>query len=160
MLEEQYRMHPSICKFPSASFYGKKLLNGSVGPFFVPRNLFWPKKFADEKEFDRMEKKQTKGYERNDFESFRIVFFNVKGVESKLSVTSSLGGEKSARNDDEIKYIKKLFNHLLENGVEQKDIKILSPYRSQVVGIASNLKINDTNVSTVITSQGGEWNYV
>ncbi len=29
MLEEQYRMHPSICKFSSHSFYEKKLINGS-----------------------------------------------------------------------------------------------------------------------------------
>ncbi len=30
MLEEQYRMHPSICKFSSSIFYKKKLISGTV----------------------------------------------------------------------------------------------------------------------------------
>jgi len=76
MLEEQYRMHPSICKFSSSIFYKKKLITGTVGPFKSP--LQWPKIFRDEKEFQRM-KHTNKGYDRRDFDAFRIVFLDVKG---------------------------------------------------------------------------------
>ncbi len=75
-------------------------------------------------------------------------------------MTSTQGGEKSVRNEEEIRCADRLFNALLSQNIEKKDIKILSPYRSQVAGIASSMKLNDANVSTVITSQGGEWNYV
>ena len=76
MLEEQYRMHPSICKFSSSIFYKKKLITGTVGPFKSP--LKWPKTFRDEQEFERM-KQINNGYDRKDFETFRIVFLDVKG---------------------------------------------------------------------------------
>jgi len=81
MLEEQYRMHPSICKFSSSIFYKKKLITGTVGPFKSP--LQWPKIFRDEKEFQRM-KHTNKGYDRRDFDAFRIVFLDVKGNYTKI----------------------------------------------------------------------------
>ncbi len=82
MLEEQYRMHPSICKFPSSIFYDKKLITGTTGPF--SSQLRWPKTYRDEQEFSRMihvnkDKGINKGYDQKDFETFRIVFLDVKG---------------------------------------------------------------------------------
>ena len=158
MLEEQYRMHPSICKFPSNVFYSKKLVTSRADGFKTPIN--WPMSFKDKTEFERMLNKGGKGYNEDEFKSYRCVFLDVKGIESKLSVSSNLGGEKSVRNEAEIKCVEQLYHLLIHNQIENKEIKILSPYRSQVAGISTLLKSYEGNVSTVITSQGGEWDYV
>lgn len=95
MLEEQYRMHPSICKFPSKAFYKAQLVTGANGPFRTP--LFWPKRFQDEQEFLRMERGKGKGYDRDEFRAFRIVFLDVKGRMNYFYI-------------DEILYLTKLNN--------------------------------------------------
>ena len=138
MLLEQYRMHVSICEFPSISFYKKKLITRANRPESA---IHWPSK------------------------DIRVVFIDVKGVENKLSVHSSEGSENSVRNDIEIGVVEKLFKYLAEdrtknNLIESKDIKILTQYRAQVKGIMDKLNVTDERVSTVITSQGGEWDYV
>ena len=44
MLDRQYRMHPSISKFPSKEFYGTRLLDGTVDKDGqVPATLLPPK---------------------------------------------------------------------------------------------------------------------
>ena len=99
-------------------------------------------------------------YDPEDFKTFRIVFLDVKGVETKQSVATSNVGENSVRNEQEIKVVENLYKLLIIKNNENREIKIISPYRSQVQGIISSLKNDNANVSTVVTSQGGEWNYV
>jgi superfamily I DNA and/or RNA helicase len=97
-------------------------------------------------------------YDFEDFKSFRIVFLDVKGVEVKQSVSSNSVGENSVRNDEEIKVVEELYRLLINRDIENREIKILSPYRSQVSAIRRSNA--NANVSTVVTSQGGEWNFV
>ena len=138
MLEEQYRMHDSICEFPSISFYDKRLITKANRSESA---IQWQSK------------------------DIRVVFIDVKGVENKLSVHSSEGSENSVRNDIEIGVVEKLYKYLIEDSkkntlIETKDIKILTQYRAQVKGIMDKLNVTDERVSTVNTSQGGEWDYV
>ena len=44
MLDTQYRMHPDLCRFPSAEFYGARLLTASpCASIQIPRSSFpWP----------------------------------------------------------------------------------------------------------------------
>ena len=80
-------------------------------------------------------------------------------------VHSSEGSENSVKNDIEIEAVERLYKYLAEDEkkgslIEAKDIKILSQYRAQVKGIIDKLNVSDDRVSTVVTSQGGEWDYV
>jgi superfamily I DNA and/or RNA helicase len=136
MLEEQYRMHESICYFPSKQFYNNQLKTKTQNISAI----FWPGKHL----------KNTK-----DEKEIRVVFIDVKGIESKLTVHSNEGSENSVRNNQEIDCVEKIYKYLAEDGtkkslIECKDIVILSQYRAQVAGIKSRLKkTNENNVLTV-----------
>ncbi len=131
MLEEQYRMHESICYFPSKQFYNNQLKTKTQNSSAT----FWPGKHL----------KNTK-----DEMELRVVFIDVKGIESKLAVHSNEGSENSVRNNQEIDCVEKIYKYLAEDGtkknlIESKDIVILSHYRAQVAGIKSRLKITNEN---------------
>jgi superfamily I DNA and/or RNA helicase len=138
MLEEQYRMHESICYFPSKIFYDSRLITKTKN--YSP--IFWPGKYQI----------NTKDDSKNES---RVVFIDVKGIESKLTVHSNEGSENSVRNNQEIDCVEKIYKYLAEDGtkkslIECKDIVILSQYRAQVAGIKSRLKkTNENNVLTV-----------
>ena len=170
MLEEQYRMHDSICFFPSNQFYNGRLVTKTQN---YGSALYWPGKYL-------------MNHNENLKSEMRVVFIDVKGNESKLAVHSNEGSENSVRNKEEIDCVEQIYKYLADDRtkqslVESKDIVILSQYRAQVAGIKSRLKItNENNVLTVniktlkpiyykffnishnkvITSQGGEWDYV
>ena len=149
MLEEQYRMHDSICHFPSKQFYNGQLKT-KVSNYISA--VHWPGKYLTD--FNDAKKSEM-----------RVIFIDVKGQESKLAVHSNEGSENSVRNDLEIDCVEQIYKYLEDDRskpslVEGKDIVILSQYRAQVGGIKSRLKITDERVLTVITSQGGEWDYV
>lgn len=156
MLEEQYRMHDSICSFPSEVFYKGKL---ETRVRITDTGVFWPGTHLM-KQYD---------YEMNKIieklTEMRVVFIDVKGEESKLAVHSNEGSENSVRNEKEIECVEEIYKYLAENTnkkslIESKNIIILTQYRAQVKGIISKLKVADERVLTVITSQGGEWDYV
>ena len=90
----------------------------------------------------------------------RVVFIDVRGVESKLPVRSSEGSENSVRNEQDIECVQKLYVHLIRSLIESKDVMILTQYRAQMKGIKQNLNLDDSGVITVFSSQGGEWDYV
>ena len=138
MLEEQYRMHESICYFPSKTFYYSRLITKTQNQSAI----LWPGKYLMD----------IKDHPKNEM---RIVFIDVKGIESKLAVHSNEGSENSVRNNQEIDCVDQIYKYLAEdttkiNFIESKDIVILSQYRAQVAGIKSRLKItNENNVLTV-----------
>ena len=152
MLEDQYRMHDSICNFPSKTFYNGQLNTKAPNHSSA---VYWPGKYFSKNSNNVDDLKSE----------MRVVFIDIKGKESKLAVHSNEGSENSVRNDAEIDCVEKLYKYLAEDNtkktlVEHKDIVILSQYRAQVKGIISRLKVTDERVLTVITSQGGEWDYV
>lgn len=139
LLDTQYRMHSSICKFPSRMYYSSSLVCGHekqyrpsiLGSFW--RNRQMPK-----------------------------VFLNTNGREMRRFK------DRSFYNAIEARHIIRILGILLYGlGIKSKDIVVLTYYRAQVDEIQSHIKRSKLihnfslkNVQTVVTSQGSEWKYV
>ncbi|XP_052774255.1 helicase with zinc finger domain 2-like isoform X2 [Mya arenaria] len=142
MLNEQYRMHPQICEFPSDKFYDKKL---KTRPGLWRDNplRIWP---ADQ------------------YDTYPHVLIHVEGEEKKLTVSTEDGNEQSKSNEQEIEEVLRLYRYLGDqSGYEQ--VCILSQYNAQCSEIRRRLieekfQEDAMNVNTVVSSQGGEWDYV
>ncbi|KAK7300604.1 hypothetical protein RJT34_11452 [Clitoria ternatea] len=138
MLNFQYRMHPSISKFPSKEFYGQKLSDAS----FV-REINYNKRF--------LEGKMYTSYS----------FINIsKGREQS-------NHENSLFNKIEVAAISEIIARLKKECVKTKkkvSIGIISPYKAQVREIQEKLKqyisVSDSHFSISVRSvdgfQGGE----
>ncbi|XP_041357987.1 LOW QUALITY PROTEIN: helicase with zinc finger domain 2-like [Gigantopelta aegis] len=148
-LDTQYRMHPEICKFPSTQFYEGKLKTG--------------RKFREEEFPLRL------------WPNSRIphVFCHVEGLEEMLTVSTEEGNEASRSNMAEVDKVVQVYRWLIERGhVGSKQIVVLSQYNSQVFVLKKNLteyKVSSRNperhymklnVSTIVSSQGSESDYV
>ncbi|XP_025099053.1 helicase with zinc finger domain 2-like [Pomacea canaliculata] len=147
-LNWQYRMHPAISEFPSQEFYNGQL-ETRQSPLWTGSPLpFWP-------------------LLRN--ERVPHLFVDVRGQEEMLTVTTDEGNEKSKSNKQEARKVVDIFKFLnTEHGVDIKTIKILTQYNAQRSLIENELKKlcddqydpNRNQISTVVSSQGGEWDYV
>ena len=130
LLTTQYRMHPSISKFPNQQFYSSKLIDG-VNPENrpAPAGLLWP-----------------------DWEN-PVAFIPVNGGE-----TVSPDGT-SRENPLEVSWVLKILEDLLDAGeLEKKDIGIITPYAGQVRAIRNSMseKLDGVEVRTVDGYQGRE----
>ncbi|XP_045159228.1 helicase with zinc finger domain 2-like isoform X2 [Mercenaria mercenaria] len=140
MLEEQYRMNPQICRFPSEKFYDNALIT-MPGLWKTSRMHIWPKHMKT---------------------SYPHIFVHVEGEEKVLTVTTEDGNEQSKSNALEIDEVIKVYSYFTREETSQS-VQILSQYNAQVSEIKRRLKDEgyvEENVSTVVSSQGGEWDYV
>ncbi|CAB4015333.1 Hypothetical predicted protein, partial [Paramuricea clavata] len=140
MLEIQYRMHKELCRFPSEFFYDGKLETAKNVLDRKPDNVKWP-----------------------NGNSFPFVFHHVEGIEESLVVTTGQGNENSKKNQKEIAKVVHITRTLTNEGIEGKDIVILSPYRAQCFEITEKLKqhgFSDISAMSVVAAQGSEKNYV
>ncbi|NXH15578.1 HELZ2 Helicase, partial [Bucco capensis] len=140
MLDTQYRMHESICAFPSREFYEGKLktwpqLQRGLSVFCHRGNCCCP-----------------------------IIFGHVEGKEQSLITSTEEGNENSKANLEEVKEAVKLVRKLtLEGSIRPDSIAVLSPYNAQVAEISKSLlqeNIQGVTVCTIMKSQGSEWRYV
>ncbi|XP_071820469.1 3'-5' exoribonuclease HELZ2-like isoform X2 [Apostichopus japonicus] len=143
-LNIQYRMHEEICHFPSEAFYEGELQTAEA----VKKRIFdeqtgriWP---------------NGPDYPR--------VFCHIVGVEEMLTVRSEEGNEMSRSNPLEIYQVVRIAKFLVNRlKVRPGQLAILSQYRLQCSQIEEKLKaagLTGIHVSTVIKSQGSEWDYV
>uniref|UniRef100_A0A4W3JYX0 Helicase with zinc finger domain 2-like n=1 Tax=Callorhinchus milii TaxID=7868 RepID=A0A4W3JYX0_CALMI len=137
MLNIQYRMHPAICSFPSQEFYHGKLKTAEVV-------------------YHRTPGKQKHPHETD----CPIMFCHTEGKETFLYVMSEEGNEKSRANSTEVKYAEDLIR---KGKALEEEVAIITPYNAQVAEIKKALKqkyLKHVRASTVVRSQGCEWNYV
>ena len=130
LLTKQYRMHPSISKFPNKQFYSSKLIDGvNASSRPAPAGLLWP-------DWDNP-----------------VAFIPIEGGE----LVSPDG--TSRENPAEVSWVLKITEDLLEAGeLTKKDIGIITPYAGQVRAIRNSMdeKLDDVEVRTVDGYQGRE----
>ncbi|KAG7468665.1 hypothetical protein MATL_G00145460 [Megalops atlanticus] len=138
MLDTQYRMHESICKFPSEEFY-----KGNLKTEAKREPSFLLNKSRD----------QTP-----------ILFGHVEGKEMTLVISTEKGNENSTANLEEAKEAVRIAGLLIsQSGIDPTGIAILTPYNAQVSKINEILSekgIANIAVTTIMKSQGSEWRYV
>ncbi|CAG2248111.1 unnamed protein product [Mytilus edulis] len=94
---------------------------------------------------------------------FPRVFCHVEGEEETLTVKTKEGNEQSKSNKKEIEQVLKVFRHMVTvEGVNPETINVMSQYNAQCTALRDELtkSFNKVNVTTVVSSQGGEWDYV
>jgi superfamily I DNA and/or RNA helicase/exoribonuclease R len=145
MLTEQYRMHQSICKFPSQQFYDGKLT--------TPDEILKRYPHIGESLWQRMDHKA-----RNP-----KCFIHLEGEEDVNPVTEKdKGGEESRYNEREVSAVITLVTKVLvsrRHRIAQESIRILTPYTAQKKAIEKKLHENnkrEVQVSSISASQGGE----
>uniref|UniRef100_A0A663MTG7 Helicase with zinc finger 2 n=1 Tax=Athene cunicularia TaxID=194338 RepID=A0A663MTG7_ATHCN len=140
MLDMQYRMHKSICEFPSQEFYEMRLktcpqLHRQPSVFHHRDNVCCP-----------------------------IIFGHVEGKEQSLVISTEEGNENSKANPEEAEQAVRLVKQLtLDGTIRPESIAVLSPYNAQVSEINKSLLkegIRGVTVCTIMKSQGSEWRYV
>ncbi|NXA78414.1 HELZ2 Helicase, partial [Thryothorus ludovicianus] len=140
MLDTQYRMHKSICEFPSQEFYERRL-----------------------KTWSQLAQKPSVLHHR-DNSCCPIIFGHVEGKEHSLMVSTEEGNENSKANLEEVAQAVRIAKQLTLDGTIRPDsIAILSPYSAQVSEINKSLLregIRGVTVCTIMKSQGSEWRYV
>ncbi|KAK3609924.1 hypothetical protein CHS0354_036694 [Potamilus streckersoni] len=145
-LNIQYRMNPGLCQFPSKKFYNSRLIteenddrvlwkDGIRNPLSIWRDAFKPH-----------------------------IICHVEGEETALKASTEEGNEHSRSNLKEIEKVVEVVYHLVYvEHVKTNRIVILSQYNSQCSKLRDQLEKNGfytLKVSTVVSSQGGEWDYV
>ncbi|XP_030634059.1 helicase with zinc finger domain 2 [Chanos chanos] len=141
MLDTQYRMHEDICAFPSAEFYRGNLKTG------VRRK---PSLLLTQ---------SSSGVQRQT----SIIFGHVEGNEESLVVSTERGNENSKANVEEARETVRITRLLIQAGVKEEEIAILTPYNAQVAKINETLasyNVRNITVNTIMKSQGSEWRYV
>ena len=129
MLTRQYRMHESICSWPSQEFYeGKLLSHSSVGARDGVEGFPWPRGSA-------------------------LAFVHIKGVE-QLSETRSVSNRVEASLATVV--VKRLVN---AGSVGTGDIGVITPYDAQTTLIKSMLReesLGDVEAANIDGFQGRE----
>ncbi|NWV61444.1 HELZ2 Helicase, partial [Malurus elegans] len=140
MLDTQYRMHASICAFPSQEFYDGQL-----------------------KTYSQLLRNPSVLHHR-DNSCCPIIFGHVEGKEHSLMISTEEGNENSKANLEEVAHAVKIAKQLTLDGTIRPDsIAVLSPYSAQVSEINKGLQregIRGVTVCTIMKSQGSEWRYV
>lgn len=145
LLDVQYRMHPSIRRFPSEQFYDSKLKDKVAINHRPELQKLWPKE-SEHVTFIDCDTPQDTGV------SFGQGFGPSAGLmESKMSV----------KNVGEAKVVMDVCHVLLKGGCSPKDIAILTPYNAQQQEIRTQLlerfpHTQDILVGTVHAMQGSE----
>ncbi len=141
-LNLQYRMHDEIFKIVNLNFYG---------------NLYntRPEIDKDYRKYDNILIPMPK---------HRVVIIDTTKVNACVS-TEKLGPKRRSRyNLYNVEVVEKVLHDLIEgNLIEQKDIGIITPYRSQASFLREMLKESrweDVEVGTVHTFQGREKRYI
>ncbi|XP_062574956.1 helicase with zinc finger domain 2-like isoform X2 [Saccostrea cucullata] len=140
-LDIQYRMNEKICEFPSKQFYKGKLKTGPSKKYEVKEPLqIWINPYTP------------------------LLFCHVEGEEECLAVSTEEGNQQSRSNKAEVEHVVKVYNYLMSHdGIETHNIKVMSQYNAQCFAIREALKERrfiNYKVNTVVSSQGGEWDYV
>ncbi|XP_061168137.1 helicase with zinc finger domain 2-like [Saccostrea echinata] len=140
-LDIQYRMNEKICEFPSKQFYKGKLKTGPSGKYKVKEPLqIW----------------------RNPH--IPLLFCHIEGEEECLAVSTEEGNQQSRSNKAEVEHVVKVYDFLMShNGIQTHNIKVMSQYNAQCFAIRQALsekRFINYKVNTVVSSQGGEWDYV
>ncbi|OWF35538.1 Helicase with zinc finger domain 2 [Mizuhopecten yessoensis] len=85
-------------------------------------------------------------------------------MEDYLTVSTEEGNDQSCSNKAEVKKVVEVFKHIVsKEGVNPRSVNIISQYNAQCHAIKTALlesKFINSNVHTVVASQGGEWDYV
>ncbi|WAR23841.1 HELZ2-like protein, partial [Mya arenaria] len=134
--------HPQICEFPSDKFYDK-MLKTRQGVWNNNPLRIWPE---------------------DQYDTYPHVLIHVEGEEKKLTVSTEDGNEQSKSNEQEIEEVLRLYRYLGDQS-DYEHVCILSQYNAQCSEIRRRLieeKFQEAaiNVNTVVSSQGGEWDYV
>ncbi|XP_055954676.1 helicase with zinc finger domain 2-like isoform X2 [Patella vulgata] len=141
MLEIQYRMHEGIMEFPSNMFYDGKLRTGTKRQRTKAELDIWP-----------------------NGRRHPTVLCHTEGEEDTLTVSTEDGSEQSKSNQKEVDYVVSVAVNLVEKWKRKsQNIAILSQYRAQCSAIKAAMKdfgLPEIHVSTVVASQGSEWEYV
>ncbi|EAR91027.2 AAA domain protein (macronuclear) [Tetrahymena thermophila SB210] len=130
-LSIQYRMHPEIRKLASSIFYQNQLKDGVNEQDRTPT----PK-------FNWLNNK------------IPIQFYDVQGQEITLQ------DGKSFINEEEAKLVKSLVSQLIQAGVKDNDIGIITPYLSQSNYISQLIKNSNILIDTTYSFQGQERDYI
>ncbi|KAL8598524.1 hypothetical protein ACOMHN_051312 [Nucella lapillus] len=156
-LNKQYRMDPEICAFPGREFYEGKLETGYSHLWAEGLLLrFWPKYPGTNKQIPHL-------------------LVDVRGEEETLTVTTEEGNQRSKSNKKEADKVIEILTFLKKMRVDLQNVKLLTQYNAQRHLLETKLKtaieqnvehvfdhydLGKINVSTVVSSQGGEWEYV
>ncbi|XP_062574953.1 helicase with zinc finger domain 2-like [Saccostrea cucullata] len=140
-LKSQYRMNPKICEFPSKQFYKDKLNTESSKTWHTEKPLTLWRKW-----------------------NIPLLFCHVEGEEKCLSVATEEGNEQSRSNLAEVELVIKVYTYLVNNEkLAPPTVRILTQYNAQRHAINEALKMegfDNAEANTVVSSQGGEWDYV
>ncbi|KAK7482666.1 hypothetical protein BaRGS_00026075 [Batillaria attramentaria] len=157
-LNVQYRMHPQICEFPSQEFYEGKLRTGRFKYREDEQPLpFWPRDLQTNEEVPH-------------------ILVDVRGEEEAMSVSTDEGNERSKSNVLEAEKVMEILSFFKLFEIELQYIKVLTQYNAQRHLLEQKMKQqaeertgrfnrydkdkSKHNASTVVSSQGGEWDYV
>ncbi|XP_061168178.1 helicase with zinc finger domain 2-like [Saccostrea echinata] len=134
-------MNPKICEFPSKQFYKDRL------------NTESSKKWHTEK--------QLSLWKRSDIP---LLFCHVQGEEKCLAVATEEGNQQSRSNMAEVEHVVKVYTFLVkQEKLATPTVRVLTQYNAQRHAINEALQkkgFDNAEVNTVVSSQGGEWDYV
>ncbi|XP_076440863.1 3'-5' exoribonuclease HELZ2-like [Babylonia areolata] len=183
LLTDQYRMHPEICAFPSNEFYEGNLKTKSPGRMSLAHTWnvdplpFWPRRFPQLQFSDSQYERELEAASQ----ALPHLLVDVRGTENMLTVTTEEGNERSRSNAMEADKVIEILAYLkTAHGVDLQTVKVLTQYKAQRHLLEEKLKqacmgsrykvfergddkrlLHETQlISTVVSSQGDEWNYV
>jgi len=156
MLETQYRMHSSICSFPSKHFYSSKLRNAIDLQLIPVVKSVWPNELERTVWIDCDHPHQ-------------MGHVTQVGQSRSLS-TPVLENNTSFQNQGEAKIIAEVYSRIVRSGTcKPEDIAIITPYKAQQQYIQQKLRelpgdigkhAGSTSVGTVFSMQGSERHFV
>ncbi|CAJ1337770.1 unnamed protein product [Effrenium voratum] len=150
LLNVQYRMHPSIRKFPSTQFYNSQLEDGVTVTHRPELARLWPTK-DEHVLFVDCQTPQCFG--------LSVEWGGGQGTSSFMESKTSL------KNSGEAKLVLEACKILLDAGCSPSDIAIITPYNAQQQEIVARLRqrlkdSRDILVGTVHALQGSEREFI
>ena len=138
MLDVQYRMNEKIMEFPNKKFYQGKLKAHESVKNITILDLIKRKRKGGSKIAGLLLSKKP------------ITFFHVSGEERKKA------DSKSLFNVEEAEIVKLVVETLLNNGIDEEKIGIITPYKDQEMLLREMLKYENLEIHTVDGFQGRE----